>query len=202
MNDNEHLERLADVFSKFPGIGPRQAERFAYFIARSPSDYVETLTAALKNLKKNNKVCVSCFRNFEGETQNCLICADTSRTQGSIVLVEKDTDIYSIEQTVNKTHRYFVLGGLIPIASDGVKFMSRINKLIQVLEEKKIKEVIIALSAHPDADHTASFISNILLQKNNGIVISLLGRGLATGSELEYSDPETIRFAFENRKKL
>ena len=202
----ETIERLVELFRKFPGIGPRQARRFVYFLLSQDPRLSKELEKEISELGTRVKQCDKCFRFFDSRgVKICNVCADPNLDPTILVIVEKDVDLDTLRKASNMRTRFFVLGGLVPIldkeGEKGVRFSNLVKK-INEYSDVGLKEVICAFSASPAADHTIEVIKEKLapfLSKRN-IKISVLGRGLSTGTELEYSDQETIKSAFENRK--
>lgn len=198
MEQGKTLENLIILFKRFPGIGQRQAERFARFIAQQDTQYTRQLTENITTLQQSSKQCPQCFIRHQQKTPKCSICAQGNTD--TLVIVEKDVDAYTLTSSVPNSIQgyYFILGGLIPIANSN-KAKVRIPQLINSIKTNKPSEIIIAFSVHPDADHTARHLGNLLQKEFSKITISTLGRGLSSGSELEYADPETITNALTNR---
>lgn len=199
MND---IEKLTEYFREFPGIGPRQAKRFVYFLLRKNEQYVRELSALIPQVRRNVSICGECFKYFtKNNAQNiCEICSQ-NRDSSILMIVARDTDLEAIEKSGNYNGYYFVLGGLLPILENDIQKFIRFNELLNSINKRKIgglKEIILALSANPDGDNTTSFLQKNLVSTE--CTISILGRGLSTGSELEYADSETIKNALENRK--
>lgn len=192
------MTALTELFKKFPGIGQRQAERFAWFIAKANTEYVRHLTQSITGVHQNSKQCPECYIRHEAKEKTCEICIQNSPE--TLIVVEKDADAHALMASIqNKENtRYFILGSLIPIAnSDSTK--TRVPQLIKTAQKNQPKEIIIALSVHPDADHTARYLTDQIQKNIPNMVITMLGRGLSSGSELEYADPETIHNAFKKR---
>ena len=189
---------LTELFRRFPGIGQRQAERFTYFIAQADGGYIRNLTDGITDLHRETKQCPQCFiRHLEPQP----ICASCTHDGSDVcIVVEKDVDAHTIRRSMNEIPhaRYFILGGLIAIANTDAG-RTRIPNLIQLLKRKSIKEIVIALSVHPDAEHTMRYISDAVRAEIPAVRITIPGRGLSSGSELEYSDPETLVNAFRRR---
>ena len=198
MEQEQRLEKIIDLFKKFPGIGQRQAERFTQFIVRSNHRYIQDLVKAITALHAASKQCPQCFIRHQGDDKRCPTCAQNATD--TVVVVEKDIDVTVLTNSIGETFNgyYFILGDLIPIAADTQK-NTRMPQLINSIKTHEPSEVIIALSAHPDADHTARYITDTLQNHFPNATITTLGRGLSSGSELEYSDPETLIHAFTNR---
>lgn len=201
------INTLTEIFRHFPGIGPRQAKRFVYYLLNQNPDSLKKLTDQILALKKNIRQCAGCFRYFNNNqvSQNnlCKICQDANRDDGSLMLVERDIDLDAVEKAGTYRGRYFVLGGNIPILDKEPHKKIRERDLLKIINQKGsvLQELIIATSANSEGDNTAEYLQNLLAepaQKYN-FKISLLGRGLSTGSELEYADPETIKNALTNR---
>lgn len=201
------IEKLAEIFAKFPGIGPRQSKRFVYFLLTRDKDFLKHLSDNLLSLKKNIKVCKFCMRFFQSETNTsgfCNICVDASRDINVLMIVQKDADLSNIERTGVYNGKYFVLGGTVSILEENPDSKIRSHELLKLVEEKvkngELKEIILATSANPEGDSTHDYVLKILEPlASNGTKISTLGRGLSTGTELEYSDSETLKAALENR---
>lgn len=201
------LNTLAEIFRHFPGIGPRQARRFVYYLLNQSPESLKILTDQILALKKNTRQCQSCFRHFNlnhnPEATLCKICQDKSRNDDNLMLVERDIDLDAVEKAGTYRGHYFVLGGVIPILDKEPTKRIRLNELARTVTQKEtvLKEVIIATSANAEGDNTAEFLQDFLkdLAAKQNFKISLLGRGLSTGSELEYADPETIKNALFNR---
>lgn len=208
ISDMETINSLIDLFKKFPGIGPRQARRFVYYLLTVDQNYLNQLSDKLRNLKKEVKQCAACGRFFTDSWQppanKCKICADPERDKGSLMIVEKDIDLDAIEKAKIYQGYYFVLGGNVPILDPQPEKHIRFSPLLTQLEQRLkdgLVEIIIALSATTEGDHTTDWLIEKLrpLTSQTNLKISLLGRGLSTGSELEYADPDTIKNALTNR---
>ncbi len=201
------INELANSFMKFPGIGRRQAKRFAYFIIQSNPSFSNKLASQIASAQKNVKLDPVSFQYFYSENPQekySPITLDTSRDSGLLMVVEKDVDIESIEKSHAYHGYYFVLGGLAPMLDTELEQIVRIRELMKRIEDKgsEVKEIIFALAANPEGDRTTSLIKQKIapLQERFQFKVSQLGRGFSTGTEVEYSDPDTLASAFENRK--
>lgn len=197
------IEILTEHFMKFPGIGKRQAERFVYFLLRADQNTREQMAAAITDLTKTVHTCERCQRFFTTEKDKlCSVCSEPSRDKQLLLVVAHDADLQNIHQNGNYTGYYFVLGGTVPVLDKEPNARVRIKELKAYIKEYKPSEIILALSTNPEGENTRTYITKELqtLQKENKFKISTLGRGLSTGAELEYSDPETIQNALENRQ--
>jgi recombination protein RecR len=202
------ISRLAELFTQFPGIGTRQARRFAYFILRSRPEYVRELTEMIERVRSSVRECGFCHRYFvpqKSGISGCQTCSDPERETTTLLIVEKDPDFDSIERSGAYQGQYFVLGGTLTILEKEPSSVIREKELlarIESLAPRGLKEIILAMSATPESEHTADYVRETLatLTQKHGIRVSVLGRGLSTGTELEYSDPDTLRHALLGRK--
>ncbi|MBP6931106.1 MAG: recombination protein RecR [Candidatus Pacebacteria bacterium] len=198
------IEILAQLFKEFPGIGERQAKRFVYFLLHKNPTYIRELSDAIVAVKNTIKQCPSCYLFFQSERDSlCDTCRDPKTDHTSLLIIEKDADHESIKKSENYSGMYFILGGLIPIVTKDTPNFVRVNELMRVIENRfkneGLKEIIIALSLNPQGENTDTYIRELLNSYDGKIKISSLGRGLSTGSELEYADSETIKNALRNR---
>jgi recombination protein RecR len=202
-------EELAEHFKKFPGVGPRQAKRFVYHlltVARGNAARIADLISALPG---ETAVCPECKRFFAKDKNNlCPICRDPRRERNTLAIVCRDVDIEAIEKSGSFRGRYFVLGGTIPILDNAPERHVRLKELILMVSkaasspDNALAEIILATNASPEGDHTADIIKASLapIAAKSKFRISTLGRGLSTGTELEYADSDTIGNALRNRK--
>lgn len=196
---------LVKLFSEFPGIGPRQAKRFVYFLLSKDKIFLREFKRSLEELEADISMCSSCFRYFQKNLSPsllCPICNDTNRSKEKLIVVARDVDLENIEKTGIFDGYYFVLGGTVPVLEKNPEKKVRIDALKKRIEQENIiKEIILAMNANPEGDNTEEYIRESLhelIQKKN-IKVSVLGRGLSTGVELEYSDTETLKNALSNR---
>ena len=175
------------------------------YLLRQNQAYRGALADSIKKLGADTAQCSQCFHWFvKSHTKDlCAMCSNSHRDATLLFVVEKDADIENVERS-GFTGLYFVLGGTIPLASEEPHKHIRLHELLRRIspsdawrEREKIKEVILGLSATAEGDHTRLILQEKL--KDAGIKISSLGRGLSTGSELEYADPDTIAQALGNR---
>jgi recombination protein RecR len=207
------IDRLIKIFSEFPGIGPKQARRFVYFLITRNDAYIEEFKNEITELKSDIESCVDCKRYFSQSIQKgkniigkklCSICTDDSRDNTLLMIVSRDIDLDNIEKSHLFNGKYFVLGGLVPILDKEPEKRIRLKDMLSLVSrmlEKGLKEIILGLDANAEGEYTAEIVRNALssLSEKYKIKISELGRGLSTGTELEYSDPETIKNALKNR---
>lgn len=192
------IDKLTQLFEHFPGIGPRQSRRFVQYLLSAPPSLRAELAEATRALGAGSAQCKQCYRWFTKENKEtiCSICSNETRDKTALFVVEKDADIDNVERSGYKG-LYFVLGGTIPLGSEEPAKYIRLRELQNRVAEQGSKEIILGLSATTEGDHTREILQEKL--KGSGIKISSLGRGLSTGSELEYADPDTIAQALGNR---
>ncbi len=200
------FDKLVKEFEKFPGVGVRQARRFAFYITTMSENETSYLSELLKQIKEETTNCNSCFCIFSKNTTSdaiCSICSSNNRNHQRLLIVEKDSDITAVEKSGIYDGLYFVLGGTAPLLNkENVKKL-RTGALKEVISKKSQNEkleIIMGFSVNPDGENTARFVENIISKLNNpNIKVTHLGRGLSFGSELEYADPDTIKNAIKNR---
>lgn len=190
-----HIQKLIELLSKFPTVGPRTAARFVFYLIKLPQDEFEKLLGSLKELKTGTKLCPSCFNPFDSSKEElCPICQDKTRDQSLLCVLEKEADLNSIENTKKYKGLYFILGGTINLRKER---NVRINELKEKIKNNNFKEIIVATNPTPEGETTALFLEREL--KNSNIKLTRLGRGLPVGGELEYADPETLESALKSR---
>jgi recombination protein RecR len=203
-------DRLAELFMRFPGIGPKQAKRFVYYLLREHSHFKEQLIKALEELKFTGKQCEMCFRFFgdrnpDQKRTKCDICDDASRDRGILMVLEKELDMDAVEKTGSYNGLYFILGGLVPPLADKPTELIRIKELTSRVHagitEEIMKEVIFALPVTDYGDTTVEYVEKTLRQivGIEAVKLTHLARGLSSGLELEYVDRNTFTSAFERR---
>lgn len=195
-------EQLSESLQQLPGIGPRQAQRFIYVLLEKDESFLKRFAALITALHRQVKRCRQCFWAFEGKAPLCSYCGNTQRDPHKLLVVEKDADLENIERAACYSGKYFVLGGsLSPTRSNPQKGL-RLEELHQAIMARPIDELILALGATSEGEATGIYIERILesLQKKQQFRITHLGRGLSSGAELEYSDSDTLKHAFANRR--
>ena len=198
------ISRLQAFFKRFPGIGARQASRFVYFLLKQDRQTLEYFARLVLDLKKEVKQCPECFRFFAiGNANICGDCIDSTRDTSLLLVVEKDADFENAKRIPDYEGRFFVLGGNVPILEEEPQKRIRLLQLKQRIERDKegISEIILALSATREGDYTTRLLKEELndMASQNEITLSTLGRGLSTGIEIEYTDPDTMAAALRNR---
>ncbi|MDE1945192.1 MAG: toprim domain-containing protein [Patescibacteria group bacterium] len=200
----DSLERLAELFERFPGIGPRQARRLVYFLLQADAGYRRELGETIQAVGSAARHCPECARFHDGREPLCAICANTHRDDSLLTIVATDADLRAIEQSGSYRGRYFVLGGTVSLSASKQTAL-RERAMIDAAgrrAEHGLSEIILAFPANPEGDVTAEHVRTVLspLSEEKGITITQLGRGLSTGSELEYADSATIQSALDNRR--
>lgn len=192
------IQKLIELFSKFPTVGPRTASRFVFYLLGLTKDETDELILSISQMKEKVRLCKFCYKSFEKEGDLCEICSNQARDKSFLCIVEKETDLVSMEKTKKYQGRYFILGGTVStFKKDEVKKI-RMKELLETIKDSKIKEIIIALNPTSEGESTALYLERNLKPFNKKT--SRLGRGLPVGAELEYADEETLGAAFESRK--
>jgi recombination protein RecR len=200
------MQRLIDFFIRFPGVGPRQAKRFAYYVLSLDESATRAFADALGAARRDFIRCADCYRLAPLKRDAlCDFCADERVDDDLLMVVEKEADVETIHRSGTYNGRFFVLGGLIPILEKEPQKKIRLKELLEFvarrLKANRLKEVILALTVSPEGDYTVDRLKEALesFSKQKIVTVSLLGRGLSTGTELEYSDSDTIKNALRNR---
>ena len=194
----EPVTRLIDALSRLPGVGPKTASRLTYYLLRAPDELSLKLAEALQELKSQTQFCSICFNITVDDP--CPICADNSRDQHTIAVVEEPLDVLAIERTSAYRGVYHVLHGAIsPVNGVGPDDI-RIHELVGRVEKGNITEVIVATNPGLEGDATAMYIQRELLPK--GVKMTRLARGLPVGGDIEYADTVTLMRALQGRSEL
>jgi recombination protein RecR len=190
------VQELIDELGRLPGVGPKSAQRIAFYLLQADSEQPKKLAQILLEVKERVRFCEICF-NVTEEIR-CNICRDARRNQTLICVVEESKDVQAIERTREFRGLYHVLGGAIsPIEGIGPDNL-RIKELMSRLGNPNITEVIIATDPNLEGEATATYLSRMLAPL--GITISRLASGLPVGGDLEYADEVTLGRAFEGRR--
>ncbi len=198
------IEQLTSLFQRFPGIGPRQAQRFVQYLLRISPAIRRELIDNIQALGGTVRECPECMRFYAGKDKVCGLCTNPQRDSSVLAVVATDADLAALEKSGTFRGRYFVLGGTISLASEKTSGL-RLKQLLErvsVRAESGLKEIILAFPANPEGDATTVRVREELtsLAEKHSLRLTSLGRGLSTGSELEYADPETLKSAFESRR--
>ncbi len=210
----DRIEELTRAFERFPGIGPRQARRFVFHLLSAGAGDRTKIADLIAKLAENVRQCPECMRYANGDGPVCNLCADTKRDDTLLLVVEKDQDLVALERAGTYKGRYFVLGGVLTLSGKGTIRERELLRLVEKKLEKAktaesgspgarnaLREIILALSATSEGENTIDHLKQILFPFRDTARLSVLGRGLATGTELEYSDAETLSGALQNRKE-
>ena len=191
------LSKLIGHFEKFPGIGPRTAQRLALFILKQPESTIRDFSKALLEAHRNVGRCKKCF-NLTSEDE-CEICKNTERNQKLICVVAETKDLLALERAREFKGVYHVIGGLIsPMDSVGPELLE-IRSLVERVSKSEIDEIILALTPSVEGDTTSLYIGKLLTPFTK---VTRIAYGLPMGSELEYVDEVTLARALEGRTKL
>ncbi len=197
---NTKFKNLVKLFQRLPGVGPRQAARFAIALLEQPEENLRELGESINNLKRDVGFCGECFNI--SDNHSCHICHDTKRDRNKLMVVEKITDLESIEKTGLYKGLYHVLGGAInpldKINPANLRIKELEKRLGEMTKSNDI-ELIIATNPNTPGETTALYLKDIFANKK-GVSITRLGRGLASGSNLEYADELTLKHALDYRK--
>ena len=194
---SENISKLIEQLGRLPGIGPKSAQRLAFYIINMPEDQVKELSGSIINAKEKVHYCKVCGNLTDQEL--CPICADPNRNHRQIMVVEKTRDLAAYEKTQKYTGVYHVLHGAIsPMLGIGPNDI-RLKELIQRLQGD-VKEVIIATNSSLEGETTAMYISKLI--KPTGIKVSRIASGVPVGGDLEYIDQVTLLRALEGRVEL
>ena len=192
------VQRLIDELGRLPGIGPKSAQRVAYYLLRIAPEDARRLAAAIIEVKEKISWCRRCFNIAEGE--ECAICRDPGRDSTVLCVVEEPRDIVALERTQEFRGRYHVLQGTIsPIEGIGPDQL-RIKDLLQRLPVEGVAEVILATNPNTDGEVTAMYLAKVLAPL--GVRVTRIASGLPVGGDLEYADEVTLGRALEGRREV
>ena len=196
------LENAIEALSHLPGVGPKTAERYAYYLFRANDQISTSIADALNNLHMGVKLCPITFALIDANETVSPLYESSLRDKTTVLVVEEPLDIYAIEQTKAYKGTYHVLGGAIsPI--DGITPNElHIKELIDRVEKDNVKEVIIATNPSIEGEGTALLLEKMLHEKSPDLKITRLARGLPLGIDLSYADQITLSAALENRTNL
>jgi len=192
------MGRLIEELNRLPGIGPKSAQRLAYFLLRAPGEQVKALAEAIINIKEKIIFCSIC-QNIT-ETDPCLICRSRERDQTKICVVEEPLDILALERTRSYHGLYHVLHGVLsPLEGIGPEKL-KIKQLLDRLRGGTVQEIILATNSNLEGEATALYLHRLISLL--GIKVTRLARGLPYGSDLEYADEVTLTRALEGRQEI
>lgn len=200
---SEKFKRLIEYFTKLPGVGPRQATRFALSMLNKGQTELDEFGDAIKNLKSSIKICQDCF--YISETDKCYICLSSKRDRHQVMVVEKITDLEAIERTGLYHGLYHVLGGAINppegVNPEHLNIEALLKRIESIPHNPELVELILATSPTTYGDTTALYIEEEIKKSPlaSAVKISRLARGIASGSLMEYVDELTLKEALNRR---
>ena len=192
------IQRLIDAFAHLPGIGPKGAQRIAFYMLNASDEESQGLIDAITEVKEKVRFCEICGNVCE--TSPCPVCVDPRRDRSVICVVEEPKDVMSIERTREYRGLYHVLGGAINPMANVQPSDLNIAKLIERLKDSEVKEVILALNPNVEGEATTSFLAQLLSQTD--IKVTRLASGLPVGGDLEYADEITLGRALAARRNV
>lgn len=194
------IQDLIGALERLPGIGPKTASRLAFFLLRAPQDLTQQLAGALVNIKSATGSCKLCSNITLAGQELCDVCADPSRMDGTICVVEETMDVLAIERTGGFHGRYHVLQGVLsPIEGIGPDDLT-IRALVERVRSGEAREIILATNPSMEGDATALYLRQQLLPI--GVRVTRLARGLPVGGDLEYADQNTLLRALAGRQEM
>lgn len=194
------LSNAIDALGMLPGVGPRTAERYAYYLFRSNEKVSESIVEALSNLHDGVKLCPVTFALIDADEDVSPLYEERDKT--TVLVVEEPLDIYAIEQTKAYNGTYHVLGGAISPIDGITPDQLHIKELIDRVDKDGVKEIIIATNPSVEGESTALLLEKMLHEKNPQLKLTRLARGLPLGVDLSYADQITLNAALENRTEL
>ena len=203
MNENvspnaEPINRLVQELNKLPGIGPKSAQRLAFYLLRAPEEYAGLLAEAILSVKRQISLCSICYNVTESNP--CRICRNEERDRTKVCIVEQPQDILALEHTRSYKGLYHVLHGAIsPTEGVGTEDI-RIKEVLERLKDGQVDEVILATNTNLEGEQTAMYLNRLISPL--GIRVTRLARGLPFGTELEYADDVTLTRALEGRSEF
>jgi recombination protein RecR len=192
------MSNLIKELSQLPGIGEKSAERLAYHILRSPKEEALRLAQAVRDVKEKVKHCSVCFNM--AETDPCHICADASRDQGLVCVVEEPKDLLALERTGSYRGVYHVLGGRIAPLEGMDPEKLTVKALVERVKSGHLREVILALNPNMEGDMTAQYVREQL--KPLDVKVTQIARGIPSGSQLEYANQAILSEALSGRREM
>ena len=196
------LSSVIEALGHLPGVGPRTAERYAYFLFRANPGITDNISESLQSLHSGVKSCPKTFALIDSDEAVSPLYSDPSRDKTSVLVVEEPLDIYSIEATKSYKGTYHVLGGAISPIDGVTPDQLHIKELLTRVADDQVTEVIIATNPSVEGESTALLLQKLLSEKFDNLKITRLARGLPLGIDLSYADQITLSAALANRTKL
>jgi len=192
------VQELIDQLGRLPGVGPKSAQRIAFYLLKLPKEDAERLAEAIVEVKARISFCRRCWNVAEGEL--CDMCSDTRRDPTIVCVVEEPRDIVAVEKTQEFHGLYHVLQGAIsPIEGIGPEQL-RVKELLTRVDTEGIKEVILCTNPNLEGEATAMYLARLL--KPLGLSVTRIASGLPVGGDLEYADELTLGRALEGRREV
>jgi len=192
------IQELIDELARLPGVGPKSAQRLAFWLVKAPAEDAKRLAAAIVQAKDRIAFCRECGNVAEGDL--CRVCGDASRDATVLCVVEEPKDAATIEKASLVKGRYHILGGAIsPLDGIGPEDL-RVQELLDRVERDHVTEVILATNPNLEGNATAMYVAALL--KPAGIRVTRLASGLPVGGDLEYADEVTLSQALEGRREM
>lgn len=192
------VQALVDELGRLPGIGPKSAQRIAFYLLKTPAEDANRLAKSITEAKARVTWCRRCFNFAEGEL--CTFCRDDRRDPSVLCVVQEPADIVAVERTHEFHGRYHVLQGAIsPIEGIGPEQL-RVTELLRRIDEEGVREVILATNPNIEGEATAMYLAKQL--KPRGLRVTRIASGLPVGGDLEYADEVTLGRAFEGRREV
>ena len=198
----EALENVIEALGHLPGVGPRTAERYAYYLFKSNPNVAKNIASTLEVLHDKVKLCPVTFALINEDEDVSPLYSDNSRDKSTILVVEEPLDIYAIEQTRAYKGTYHVLGGAVSPIDGITPDQLHIKELIDRIDKDDVKEIIVATNPSIEGESTALLLEKMLHEKSDTLKITRLARGLPLGVDLSYADQITLSAALENRTNL
>ncbi len=192
------IKKLITLLGYLPSVGPKTAERYVLFLLKQSPDFLNNLTASLKELQSSVVYCSKCF--CLSAFDPCSICADPKRYHNVICVVAETKDLLAIEASQAYFGVYHVLGGTLSTINNQGPQNLQINSLLDKAKGGQIQEIVLALNLDLEGESTCLYLKNLLA--DSGIKISRLARGLPSGASLDYADEITIAHALKYRNKI
>lgn len=194
------LEKLIENFEKLPGIGPKSAQRLAFYLLHVPQEQLDDFAVRLSSLREQIVMCNSCFNI--GDSDLCMICSDTSRDTGTICVVEDALDVIALEKSGRYKGLYHVLHGVIdPLNSIGPDDIYIPQLMRRLANGHIVNEIILSTNPTLEGEATCMYLYNQIKNQNPIIKVTRIGRGLPIGADIEYADEITLQRALEGRRE-
>jgi recombination protein RecR len=192
------IQQLIDALSRLPGVGPKTAERYAFYLLRQPAEASRELATALAQLHAQTRRCTICLQYNDADT--CNICRDPRRDPAVLCVVADSQDVAILEAAREFTGRYHVLGGMLSPVDGITPDVLSLSALRKRVDTDSVRELIIATDPTIEGEATALYIKQLLKEKP--VKLTRLARGLPMGADIEYADPTTLASALQGRKEI